>query len=115
MRIFVDELVVDLDDSSFVSLFCSTLILEPPRSRILLRLSEFPSAILTSFPVIGAWAKATGERSNMSSEMQKTFMGLDSITLKKGFHSPRRILAARTVLAISMAIVSGPTPPGTGV
>ena len=30
-------------------------------------------------------------------------------------YSPRRILAARTVLAISMAIVSRPTPPGTGV
>src|SRR5277367_3280450 len=28
---------------------------------------------------------------------------------------PRRILAARTVLDISMAMVSGPTPPGTGV
>jgi hypothetical protein len=35
-------------------------------------------------------------------------------------HSPRRgnsrlIFAARTVFAISMAIVSKPTPPGTGV
>src|SRR6266567_4587866 len=32
-----------------------------------------------------------------------------------GCHRPRRILAARTVLAISMAMVSKPTPPGTGV
>ena len=30
-------------------------------------------------------------------------------------YKPRRIFAARTVLAISMAMVSGPTPPGTGV
>ncbi len=28
---------------------------------------------------------------------------------------PLRIFAARTVLAINMAMVSGPTPPGTGV
>jgi hypothetical protein len=77
MIIFVDELVVDLDDSFFVSLFCSTLTLEPPRSRILLRLSEFPSAILTSFPVIGAWAKTTGERNNMSSVVQKVFMAIN--------------------------------------
>jgi hypothetical protein len=32
-----------------------------------------------------------------------------------GFSIPRRILAAPTVLAINIAIVSKPTPPGTGV
>ena len=30
-------------------------------------------------------------------------------------YSPRRIVAARTVFDISMAMVSKPTPPGTGV
>ena len=32
-----------------------------------------------------------------------------------GARAPRRSLAALTVLLISMAMVSGPTPPGTGV
>ena len=32
-----------------------------------------------------------------------------------GRRDPRRIFAAFTVFAISMAMVSGPTPPGTGV
>src|SRR5581483_9283208 len=32
-----------------------------------------------------------------------------------GMREPRRIRAALTVLTMSMAIVSGPTPPGTGV
>lgn len=32
-----------------------------------------------------------------------------------GMRLPRRSLAARTVLDMSMAMVSGPTPPGTGV
>ena len=34
---------------------------------------------------------------------------------RAGMREPLRILAALTVFAISMAMVSGPTPPGTGV
>jgi len=36
-------------------------------------------------------------------------------TLNIGLQPRRRASAARTVLASSMAMVSGPTPPGTGV
>src|SRR5271156_885139 len=35
--------------------------------------------------------------------------------VSRGTRSPRRILAALTVLYISIAIVRGPTPPGPGV
>jgi|GEM_PF-2729788 len=35
--------------------------------------------------------------------------------LRRLYTIPWRILAARTVLCISIAIVIGPTPPGTGV
>lgn len=120
MLIFVDDLAAACLDPLVFSLFSSTLILDSEeRSRILLTvaasLSEFPSTILTSFPLIGAWAKTIVEKTNMSIEVQKVFMATHNTTSKRDIYSPRRILAARTVLDISMAMVSGPMPPGTGV
>ena len=79
MLIFVDDLAAACLDPLVFSLFSSTLILDSEeRSRILLTvaasLSEFPSTILTSFPLIGAWAKTIVEKTNMSIEVQKVFM-----------------------------------------
>ena len=73
---------------------------------------EYETAASAQYPRNGAFSAADASG---YSDAQHQLRAVAGIAPAGNAFRPRRMAAAFTVLLISMAMVSGPTPPGTGV